>query len=103
MRHGEISVGMFPGYPIDAITNGVHAVIWTSPPFADLFDRRIPEWRQDNFYLRYAVGISPHKIAEAHAHWLSDFMHCAAMNLVLKIMWFKVVLQNSPPLLCAKL
>ena len=67
MRHGEISTGMFPGYPIDAITNGVHAVTWTSPPFADLFDRRIPEWRQDNFYLRYAVGISPHEIAEAHA------------------------------------
>jgi starch phosphorylase len=67
MRHGEISVGMFPGYPIDAITNGVHAATWTSPPFAELFDRRIPEWRQDNFYLRYAVGISLHEIAQAHA------------------------------------
>ncbi|RJR34491.1 MAG: alpha-glucan family phosphorylase [Deltaproteobacteria bacterium] len=67
MRHGEISVGMFPDYPIDAITNGVHAVTWTSPPFADLFDRRIPEWRQDNFYLRYAVGIPLHEIAAAHA------------------------------------
>ena len=67
MRHGEISVGMFPDYPIDAITNGVHAVTWISPPFADLFDRRIPEWRQDNFYLRYAVGIPLHEIAAAHA------------------------------------
>jgi starch phosphorylase len=59
---------MFPGYPIDAITNGVHAVTWTSPPSADLFDRRIPEWRRDNFYLRYALGIAPHEIAEAHVH-----------------------------------
>ncbi|MFZ5447973.1 MAG: alpha-glucan family phosphorylase [Thermodesulfobacteriota bacterium] len=67
MRHGEISTGMFPDYPIDAITNGVHAAAWTSPPFADLFDRRIPEWRQDNFYLRYAVGISLNEIAAAHA------------------------------------
>lgn len=67
MRHGEISTGMFPGYPIDAITNGVHAVTWTSPAFADLFDRDIPEWRRDNFYLRYAVGISLHEIAAAHA------------------------------------
>jgi starch phosphorylase len=66
MRHGEISLGMFPGYPIDAITNGVHAVTWTSPPFADLFDRRISEWRQDNFYLRYAVGLSLHEVTEAH-------------------------------------
>jgi glycogen phosphorylase len=31
MRHGEISLGMFPGYPINAISNGVHAVTWTSP------------------------------------------------------------------------
>jgi starch phosphorylase len=66
MRHGEISTGMFPDYPIDAITNGVHAVTWTSPPFADLFDRRISEWRQDNFYLRYAVGLSLHEVTEAH-------------------------------------
>jgi len=67
MRHGEISVGMFPGYPIDAITNGVHTVTWTSPPVADLFDRHIPEWRRDNFYLRYAVGVSLHEIQQAHA------------------------------------
>jgi starch phosphorylase len=44
----------------------VHAVTWTSPPFADLFDRRISEWRQDNFYLRYAVGLSLHEVTEAH-------------------------------------
>jgi len=40
MRQGEISTGMFPDYPIDAITSGVHAVTWTSPSFAELFDRR---------------------------------------------------------------
>jgi starch phosphorylase len=68
MRHGEISLGMFPGYPINAITNGVHAVTWTSPPFAELFDRHIPEWRRDNFYLRYAIGFGLEEIAEAHGH-----------------------------------
>jgi starch phosphorylase len=67
MRHGEISHGMFPYYPINAITNGVHAVTWTAPPFRRLYDRRIPEWRHDNFYLRYAVGIPLHEIQEAHA------------------------------------
>jgi len=67
MRHDEISTGMFPGYPINAITNGVHAATWTSPPFQNLYDRRIPEWRQDNFYLRYAIGIPLHAIEEAHA------------------------------------
>jgi starch phosphorylase len=66
MHHGETSRGMFPDYPIRAITNGVHAVTWTSQPFAELYDRHIPEWRRDNLYLRYAIGIPPEEIREAH-------------------------------------
>jgi starch phosphorylase len=67
MRHGEVSRGMFPDYPIDSITNGVHATTWTGPAFAALFDRRIPEWRHDNLYLRYAVSIPLQEIRDAHA------------------------------------
>jgi glycogen phosphorylase len=67
MEHGEVSRGMFPNYPIHAITNGVHAVTWTSLPFQELYDHHIPEWRRDNLYLRYAVGIPLHEILEAHA------------------------------------
>ena len=67
MRHGEVSLGMFPRYPMNAITNGVHAITWTVPAFCNLYDRRIPEWRHDNFYLRYAVGIPLHEIQQAHA------------------------------------
>jgi len=40
---------MFPGADIEAITNGVHAGTWTSPPFQQLFDRYIPSWREDNY------------------------------------------------------
>ncbi|MFN7926060.1 MAG: alpha-glucan family phosphorylase [Bryobacteraceae bacterium] len=67
MQHGEVSRGMFPDYPVRAITNGVHAATWTTKPFADLFDRHIPEWRRDNLYLRYAVGIARREIQDAHA------------------------------------
>jgi starch phosphorylase len=67
MRHGEISRGMFPNYPIDSITNGVHAATWTALSFRNLFDRYIPEWRRDNFYLRYAVKIPLPEILRAHA------------------------------------
>lgn len=66
MHHGEVSRDMFPQYPIRAITNGVHAVTWTSPAFRELFDRHIPEWRQDNVYLRYVIGVSPDEIDSAH-------------------------------------
>lgn len=67
MRHEEVSRGMFPNYPINSITNGVHAVTWIAPAFQSLYDRHIPEWRRDNLYLRYAVGIPPDEIREAHA------------------------------------
>ena len=67
MKHREVSQGMFPSFPIDSITNGVHAATWTSPSFAKVFDTRIPEWRSDNLYLRYAVGIPLDEIRAAHA------------------------------------
>jgi starch phosphorylase len=67
MRHGDVSRGMFPDYPINAITNGVHAVTWTAMPFRNLYDHHIPEWRHDNFYLRYAVKIPLYEIQYAHA------------------------------------
>ena len=67
MKHREVSQGMFPNFPIDAITNGVHAGTWTSPAFQALLDKRIPEWRTDNLYLRYAVGIPLQEIRAAHA------------------------------------
>jgi starch phosphorylase len=67
MRHGEVSRGMFPNYSISAITNGVHAVTWTSQPLRELFDRYIPGWRTDNNYLRYAISIPLEEIRQAHA------------------------------------
>ncbi|MFZ0213132.1 MAG: alpha-glucan family phosphorylase [Candidatus Acidiferrales bacterium] len=67
MQHAEVSRSMFPSYPIHAITNGVHATTWTSAPFQELYDRHIPEWRRDNLYLRYAIGIPLPEIRDAHA------------------------------------
>ena len=67
MRHRDVSRGMFPEYPINSITNGVHATTWAGPAFTALFDRRIPEWRRDNLYLRYAVSIPLQEIRDAHA------------------------------------
>ena len=67
MRHGQISRDMFPSYPINSITNGVHAVTWTAVPFRHLYDRYIPEWRKDHIYLRYAISIPLDEIRQAHA------------------------------------
>jgi starch phosphorylase len=66
LRHGEISRAMFPNYTIAAITNGVHAATWASAPFAELYDRVLPDWRRDNCYLRYAVDIPLAIIRQTH-------------------------------------
>ncbi|MDO8567769.1 MAG: alpha-glucan family phosphorylase [Dehalococcoidales bacterium] len=67
MRHEEISRIMFSNYPINSVTNGVHAMTWTSTPFQRLFDRYIPQWRRDNLYLRYAISIPSEDIRKTHA------------------------------------
>jgi len=65
-QHGETSRQMFPGADIEAITNGVHAGTWTSPPFQQLFDRYIPSWREDNYSLRSALGLPAEEVWAAH-------------------------------------
>lgn len=65
-KHGEVSRLMFAGHTIDAITNGVHAATWISHPFQELYDRYIPDWREDNFSLRYALSIPKEEIWETH-------------------------------------
>jgi starch phosphorylase len=66
-RHAEVTRRMFARYAIDEITNGVHAATWVAPPVAALFDRHVPDWRRDNFGLRYALGIPPAELRDAHA------------------------------------
>ena len=65
-QHGVTSRQMFPEVPIEAITNGVHAGTWTSPPFQQLFDRQIAQWREDNYSLRSALGLPPEEVWSAH-------------------------------------
>jgi starch phosphorylase len=65
-RHAEVSRTLFGKHQVDAITNGVHAGTWTSPPFQQLFDRHIPGWRADNFSLRYALGIPAAELRASH-------------------------------------
>ena len=65
-RHGEVSREMFPGYPIDSITNGIHSYTWSHPSFKGLYDRYIPGWAGDPFSLRYAISIPQEEIWQAH-------------------------------------
>jgi starch phosphorylase len=66
LKHQETANGLFPRHSISSITNGVHAVTWTSPPMRALFDKYLPGWRRDNNYLRSAVTIPLHEVRSAH-------------------------------------
>jgi starch phosphorylase len=71
-KHGEVLQKMlqprdgFHHYQIDHITNGVHLATWVSPPFAELFDRHVPGWREDNASLRGALNIPKDDVWQAH-------------------------------------
>ena len=65
-RHGDVAREMFDGYDVQAITNGVHAATWTSAPLSELFDRRVPGWREDNQSLRYMTYTALEEIEAAH-------------------------------------
>jgi len=65
-KHGEVSQAMFPHTPIDSITNGVHVPTWTAQPIGALLDRYVPDWRQDNARLRYALAIPARALWRAH-------------------------------------
>lgn len=65
-RHGEVSQHLFPGYAIDAVTNGVHSFAWTCDAFRRRYDRYVPGWARDPFSLRHAVRIPRDEIWSAH-------------------------------------
>ena len=65
-QHGVTSRQMFPGVPIEAITNGVHAGTWTAPSFHQLFDRYVPDWKEDNYSLRGMLAVPPEEVWAAH-------------------------------------
>ncbi|KKG10669.1 alpha-glucan family phosphorylase [Methanosarcina sp. 2.H.A.1B.4] len=65
-RHSRVSSELFPGYSIQAITNGVHSYTWTSPFFRQLFDRYLPGWANEPELLVRIGGIPDDEIWEAH-------------------------------------
>ncbi|MGO9776479.1 MAG: alpha-glucan family phosphorylase [Terracidiphilus sp.] len=67
LQHAKISREMFPEFPIDSITNGVHAPTWVSDTFQQMLDARIPSWRRDTLYLRSAIDLPVQDILAAHA------------------------------------
>ncbi len=73
-KHMDVTKAMFPEADVYGITNGVHAVRWTAPPFARLFDKFLPGWRQRSEQLRQAILIPVEDIQQAHRECRESFL-----------------------------
>lgn len=65
-KHGEVSQGMFPGYAIHAITNGVHSFTWTCDSFKRLYDKYLPGWANEPEIFVRVGRIPDNELWEAH-------------------------------------
>ncbi len=65
-KHSEVSRSMFPGYEINAITNGVHSFTWTCDSFKRLFDKYLPGWANEPELFVRVGRIPDEEIWEAH-------------------------------------
>jgi starch phosphorylase len=74
-KHQEVCREMFPGYPIENITNGVHHIRWSSHWTQELFDRHLPDWRSNPKVLSSAPKNLPrNEVWDAHMKGKHDFI-----------------------------
>jgi len=73
-RHQETAARMFPGYPIRAITNGVHPASWTHPAFARLFGRLGAHWPHEPELLGRADLLTDQDVRAAHGEAKSELI-----------------------------
>lgn len=66
MRHRDVSMEIFPGYKIHAITNGVHSYTWTCESFRRIYDKYLPGWANEPELLVRAELIPDEDIWHAH-------------------------------------
>ncbi|NML44922.1 alpha-glucan family phosphorylase [Ramlibacter sp. G-1-2-2] len=77
-RHAETSRALFPGYDVHAVTNGVHALTWTSLPMQLVFDHHIPKWCHEPELLVRVLSVPDAEVVAAHAQSRQRLLHTAA-------------------------
>ena len=76
IKHKEVSRGMFLGYPINSITNGIHHLFWTSKHMQDVYNKHLDNsWIKTPSSLRYVFSIPKNEIFEAHQKAKKDLIH----------------------------
>ena len=73
-RHAQTAARMYPGYQINAITNGVHVATWTHPSFAQLYQARFPHWSHEPECLICADQLEDTAVWSAHQEAKRDLL-----------------------------
>ncbi|MCG6553685.1 MAG: alpha-glucan family phosphorylase [Candidatus Magnetominusculus sp. LBB02] len=79
-KHGEVSQNMFPGYRINAITNGVHSYTWTNEHFKRLYDKYIPGWANEPEIFVRVETVPDEAIWNAHQDAKRDLINYVNTN-----------------------
>jgi starch phosphorylase len=79
-KHGEVSQNMFPGYRINAITNGVHSYTWTNEHFKRLYDKYIPGWANEPEIFVRVETVPDEEIWNAHQDAKKDLIDYVNAN-----------------------
>jgi len=64
--HGKVAQDQFPDYKIGHITNGVYHPYWVGKDFRELFDNRLPGWKEDPNRLLNVDAILPEELIKVH-------------------------------------
>ena len=65
--HARVIPREWPGFNVEAVTNGVHVPTWVGPAIQSLLDRYVPDWRSDSPDWEKILSIPDAELQEAHA------------------------------------
>jgi starch phosphorylase len=72
--HAEVIPLEWPGFPVEAVTNGVHVPTWLGSAVQGLLDRYVPDWRGDAPDWEAVHSIPDAELQEAHAAQRRDMI-----------------------------
>ena len=64
--HGDVAQEQFPNFKIGYVTNGVYHPYWVGKPSRELFDQRLPGWREDAERLLKVDALTDEDLFAAH-------------------------------------
>ena len=65
--HAEVVPREWPGFSVEAVTNGVHIPTWVGPEITELLQRYVPDWHSDSPSWKQIQDIPDEALQEARS------------------------------------